>query len=141
MDEMQRKQLLKEIEKLINKEEYAEANKIFLQNEIEINSFQGKYLKAMTHYGLNDLSEADKIFTELYKSHPENLNVIYKLAELKEKLLDFKKSLEYLNQILFLDPFNSEINKKVKELIFEIIKNIPDERSCKCEEYIKEAII
>lgn len=34
-----------------------------------------------------------------------------------------------------------ENNKKVKELLFAVIKNLPKEKKCKCDKYLEEAIV
>ena len=81
-------------------------------------SFPIRILFAEVLVETKNLSEAEDIFKDLIVSYPDNINLLLDLGKVTFTLEKYDEAAEYLNKILFLDPFNYQ----AKELLVKIDK-------------------
>lgn len=79
--------------------------------DIDLNFHLGRI-----NYKKQNFDEAILYFNQVLSVFPNHSNSLYLLALSFEKKGEYKKALEYLERVKFLNPDNPEINQKVEEL-------------------------
>jgi len=116
----EREQLLK-LESLVYSGRETEALNIIERVKDEFSdSFQIKFIKAKVLIELEKYVSAEEILRELERNNKDNLNLLRLFSDLYIKIGKKEISLEYLNKIIFIDPFNSEIKDKINNLKIQI---------------------
>jgi tetratricopeptide (TPR) repeat protein len=116
----EREQLLK-LESLVYSGRETEALNIIEKVKDEFSdSFQIKFIKAKVLIELEKYVSAEEILRELERNNKDNLNLLRLFSDLYIKIGKKEISLEYLNKIIFIDPFNSEIKDKINNLKIQI---------------------
>lgn len=91
--------------KLEEQKKYFEAIEYY-QNAIDKNSnyFDAYFHLGLCYFYLNRINEANNVFEKAYFLNKDNIQLIYYLATVKEKLKDYENSLKYIKKIKELKP-------------------------------------
>ncbi len=121
MDIKQEREYLKQLEPLIAEGKPQDALNLIAAIEKQFpKSFQIKMVKAKALIQMSKNVSAEETLKALEKIHPDNLNLLHLMSTFYGAIGQKEKSLDCLNRILFVDPFNYEIKEKIDSLKLQI---------------------